>query len=239
MCLDRPFTGGKSHRVRHLGLAQKSVRHRRSINPAAPGLGFLYPERYRPSPGVTGFSDGYAPIRSEGAADLTTLDATPGHQGREGVRPVFAPARGEGHLGRAAEFRRDDHERLVEPAARFQVGDQGGERLVERRDQIAAQGLEILAVTIPGIALGALGAKPVDLDQPGTRVQQPAPQQDRLSEKVPAISRATQGPPWRDRRPAGSPPSRSRPGLSPGSVSARAPVAGVHVTNGWAKSPII
>ena len=120
---------------------------------------------------------------------------------------MFATARGEGHLGRAAEFRRDDHERLVEPAARFQVGDQGGECLVERRDQIAAQGLEVLAMTVPGVALGALGAKPVDLDQPGTRVEQPATQQDRLSEEVPAVPRAKAGV---GRREIDRPPDRLR-----------------------------
>ncbi len=49
---------------------------------------------------------------------------------------MLAPAGGQGHLGRASELGRDDHEGLVELAARFQVGYQGGERLIEGGNQV-------------------------------------------------------------------------------------------------------
>src|SRR5262249_4680759 len=82
---------------------------------------------------------------------------------------------------------------LVELTARFQVGDQGGKGLVERRDQVLAQSLEVLAGTVPGVAPGSLGAEPVHLDEPSARVKEPASPEGRLTHEIATVARAEVG----------------------------------------------
>src|SRR5262249_29158147 len=46
---------------------------------------------------------------------------------------------------------------------------------------------EIFAMTVPSVAFGTLRAKPVHLHQSRTGAQEPAPQKDRLAEKVSTV----------------------------------------------------
>ena len=91
------------------------------------------------------------------------LHAAAGQQGAADLRPVVAA----GVLvdaRRAAELAPGDHRHVVEHAARFQVVDQGAERLVELGAVVAHQ-VEVLAVAVPA-AVGQRHAADAGLDQP-------------------------------------------------------------------------
>ena len=49
---------------------------------------------------------------------------------------------------RTAEFRQDQNERLVEPAAFGEVGEQGRRRLIERRKHLVLQSTEVVDVRV-------------------------------------------------------------------------------------------
>ena len=89
------------------------------------------------SAGVTGLSAGLSPTRSLDADDLPAANAAAGQRHAEYSRPVVAAA-GRVHLRRAAKLAHRDHQRLIEQTAIGQVGDQRGEREIERRDQADA-----------------------------------------------------------------------------------------------------
>ena len=82
-------------------------------------------------------------------------------------------------VGRAAEIGQPQDQRRVQQAARFEVGQQLRERLVDGRNQPVFQRLEIVLVRVPA----AVG----DRDEPHAGFDQAAGQQAALAEAITAV----------------------------------------------------
>ena len=116
--------------------------------------------------------------------DLPRLGPTPGEQDRLRHRPVVASRLGVDPR-RAPHFAHHDHQRVVQQAPLFEVGDQRGERLVGRGDQVPLQTGEAVEVHVP--------PRGVDADEPATRLDQPPAQQRALTDLCHAVRLANLG----------------------------------------------
>ena len=103
--------------------------------------------------------------------DDADSDADSGEDAEETRTPVIAAALGI-DLRSAAEFAQHHHQRVVDPAAGFEIVKQGGNTLIERRQQIVFQRREDVAVIVP-----RLNSTDVDLNDSNARVVQ-APSQE-------------------------------------------------------------
>ncbi len=86
-------------------------------------------------------------------------------------------------FGRSAEFAHHHHERLVQQAVHFEIVEKRRDALVERRKQPGAKLLAVVGVGIPVVHVAHVG-----LDDRHAGLDQPARQQERLAEHVPAVA---------------------------------------------------
>jgi len=115
-----------------------------------------------------------------GAIRDARFDSAAGHPHREGLRMMVAsrtPPQGRVrlHHRRAAEFAAPDHQRLVEHAALFQIGDQRSARLIGGGTVFFAVALHV-AVSVPTLV--------VNVDKPHAPLDHPSREQTSTGEGV-------------------------------------------------------
>ena len=114
-----------------------------------------------------------------GRADgVSGLDAAAGQPDRHRLRVVVAAER-RAHpdpvVGRAAELAAPDDQGRLEQSGTLQVGDQPGDRPVDRADQVAVGALDVV-VRVPGAG--------IELDEADSALDQPAGEQALAAECV-------------------------------------------------------
>ena len=131
---------------------------------------------------VDAIADGAQAELVGGADDLAALDAAAGHPDREAVGVVVAAFGAAGAAvgdGTAAEFAAPDHQRGVEQAAGFEVGQQAGDAFVGLR---GAGEVVLVAgdVAVPIVGIHAVAVP--DLDETNAALDQAARQQAAAAE---------------------------------------------------------
>src|SRR5207253_2923193 len=111
------------------------------------------------------------------AIHLPAADSTTREQYAEAIWPVLAAAVAAGDLRRPPELGRHHDQRFVQLPALLQVGHEGMEGPIERRNQILLVGGEVVPVGVPREPVLSLGSLPVALYEADARIEQPRPEQ--------------------------------------------------------------
>ena len=140
---------------------------------------------------MTGRSCGRSPRALLAPTSRPPRTPPPASSGAVAVLPVIA-ARLVVHLRRTPKFAHGDHQRRIQQPALVQVGEQGGQGLVQPGGMPILHDLEVPVVMIPaavaGIFLRLDVIAPVDLNERNAALDQPSRQQTRLAETRSAIA---------------------------------------------------
>ena len=108
-----------------------------------------------------GIAGGREAQRVAGPVDGASGDSSTGEKAAIAAGPVLAAGVAGGDLRFAAKFADPADECVAEHLPLFEIAEQGGQRLIGRRDQVILQAVEVVTVGVPK---GLVIVVPVDAD---------------------------------------------------------------------------